>query len=53
MFWLVSGLFTMAMVFVKLGAYSVWIIVFKWLLTIVTMVSGIALAGYLIKKVFL
>lgn len=31
MFWLVSGFVGLAIVFVKLGAYSVWLTVFKWI----------------------
>lgn len=52
MFWLVSGLIGLAMVFVKLGAYSVWMTIFKGIFTFLTIVTGIALVMYLVRRMF-
>ncbi|MFM8342489.1 MAG: hypothetical protein ACKN9F_09770 [Methylomonas sp.] len=51
MFWFVSIFIGLAAVFVKLGAYSVWISIFKALFSFITVALGISLAILLVKKV--
>jgi hypothetical protein len=50
MFWLVSIFIGLAAVFVKLGAYSVWISIFKALFSFIVVASGIGLAIFLVRK---
>ena len=51
MFWLVSIFIGLAVVFVKLGAYSVWISIFKALFSFIVVASGIGLAIFLVRKI--
>lgn len=52
MFWIVGGLAGLATVFVKLGAYSVWMLVFKWLTAIFGIALALGVTGFVIKRIF-
>lgn len=52
MFWLFSGLSAFAIVLVKLGAYSVWLMVFKWISSILAIILGIAGISAIVRYFF-
>lgn len=52
MFWLVSMLVGLALVFAKLGALSVWLSVFKIIIIVMTGLLGFGLVGFIYKYFF-
>jgi hypothetical protein len=50
MFWTFITLVGLAAVFVKLGAYSVWMVIFKGLFSFIGVALSIALLVFLIRK---
>lgn len=52
MFWLVSLLVGLAVVFAKLGAFSVWISVFKIIIFVLAGLLILGVAGFVFKYFF-